>query len=58
MPNNFDDNSLDNMSVEDINELFEDDVIEMPDEYKFLAAVPNHRGPQRYFERGNAFHEC
>ena len=36
MPGNQDNNSMDNMSMDDINELYED-VVETPDEYKFLA---------------------
>ena len=38
MPDNFDDNSIDNMSINDINELFED-VIEAPDEYAPLSGL-------------------
>ncbi len=33
MPDNFDDEQIENMSIDEINELFED-VIEMPDEYR------------------------
>ena len=39
MPDNQDNNSMDNMSINDVNELFED-VIEIPDEYKFISAIP------------------
>ena len=42
MPDNFDDEQIDNMSINDINELFED-VIEIPDEYKFLAVSHSNR---------------
>ena len=38
MPDNQDNNSMDNMSINDVNELFED-VIEIPDEYKFISAL-------------------
>ena len=37
MPDNFDDKQIDKMSIDEINELFED-VIEMPDEYKIGAS--------------------
>ena len=52
MPDNFDDNSLDNMSIEDINELFED-VIDMQDEYKFLALIKGSclKGPAAFEDR-------
>ena len=43
MPDNQDNNSMDNMSIDDINELYED-VVETPDEYKFLASVPGMGG--------------
>ena len=33
MPDNFDDEQIDNMSIDEINKLFKD-VVEMPDEYK------------------------
>ena len=38
MPDNQDNNSMDNMSINDVNELYED-VVETPDEYRFLARV-------------------
>ena len=37
MPGNQDNNPMDNMSMDDINELYED-TIEIADEYKFLAS--------------------
>ena len=36
MPDNFDDEQIDNMSINDINELFED-VIEIPNNFKLAA---------------------
>ena len=36
MPDNFDDEQIENMSIDEINELFED-VIEMPDEYRISS---------------------
>ena len=36
MPDNFDDEQIDNMSINDINELFED-VIEIPDNFKLAS---------------------
>ena len=40
MPDNFDDEQIDNMSINKINELYED-TIETPDEYRFLARAAN-----------------
>ena len=40
MPDNFDDNSIDSMSINDINQFYED-VVETPDEYRFLAKAAN-----------------
>ena len=42
MPDNFDDEQTDNMSIDEINELFED-VIEMPDEYKTAACFDHSK---------------
>ena len=42
MPDNFDDEQINNMSIDDINELYED-TIETPDEYTFRIAISDGR---------------
>ena len=50
MPDNQDNNSMDNILMDDINELFDDDTIETPNEYKFLARAQGAPTFNRYFE--------
>ena len=49
MPNDNDD--IENMSIEQINKLFED-VIEIPDEYKISASIPRAQAKCVYATNG------
>ena len=45
MPDNFDDEQIDNMSIDEINELFKD-VIELPEDIRVAASLATPAGAQ------------